>query len=343
MLVSSKKKDILELFTLIAAILLVGYISSFKYFRFDLTSEKRYTLSQSTKEVLRTLDVYIKVYLDGDLPLGLKRMRRAIKETLDEFRVYGGKKLHYEFINPNASPSKEKREAMLKHLYEMGLEPTNVQERNPKGGTTQRVIFPGAVVGAIPQDLKFKGEESLVIVGDNTTIRECVTINRGTAAKGKTVVGSNCLLMAYCHVAHDCIVGDNVILGNATQLAGEVEVDDWAILSGGSLVHQFTRIGKHTMIQGGSRVTKDVPPYVTAGREPLQYAGVNSIGLRRRGFTNSQIREIQDVYRFLFQSRMNTTHALESIQQELPATDERDEILLFVKDSPRGIIKSYFD
>ena len=204
-------------------------------------------------------------------------------------------------------------------------------------------IFPGAVVGAIPQDLKFNGEESLVYVGDNTTIRECVTIHRGTAAKGKTIVGSNCLLMAYCHVAHDCVVGDNVILGNATQLAGEVEVDDWAILSGGTLVHQFTRIGKHTMIQGGSRVTKDVPPYVTAGREPLQYAGVNSIGLRRRGFTNSQIREIQDVYRFLFQSRMNTTHALESIQQELPATDERDEILLFVKDSPRGIIKSYFD
>lgn len=204
-------------------------------------------------------------------------------------------------------------------------------------------IFPGAVIGAIPQDLKFRGEETLAIIGDNTTIREFVTVNRGTASKGKTVVGDNCLLMAYCHVAHDCVVGNNIIMGNATQLAGEVVINDYAILSGAVLVHQFTHIGSHVMIQGGSRVTKDVPPYVTAGRDPLSYAGINSIGLRRRGFTNEQIRDIQDVYRYIYLSGMNTTHAIERIQAELPATRERDDILLFIKNSPRGIIKGYFE
>lgn len=204
-------------------------------------------------------------------------------------------------------------------------------------------IFPGAVIGATPQDLKFNGEDTLVIIGDNTTIREYVTINRGTAARGKTIVGNDCLIMAYCHVAHDCIVGNNVIMGNATQLAGEVEINDYAILSGGCLVHQFTRIGSHVMIQGGSKIGKDVPPFVTAGREPLSYAGINSIGLRRRGFTNEQIRDIQDVYRYLYQSGMNTSHAIERVQAELPATKERDEILLFVKNSPRGIMKGYFE
>lgn len=204
-------------------------------------------------------------------------------------------------------------------------------------------IFPGAVIGGVPQDLKFRGEDSLAIIGDNTTIREFVTINRGTAAKGKTVVGDNCLIMAYCHVAHDCVVGNNIIMGNTSQLAGEVILEDYAILGGGTLIHQFSRIGAHVMIQGGSRVTKDVPPFVTAGRDPLSYAGVNSIGLRRRGYTNEQIREIQDVYRYIYQSGMNTSHAIERIQAELPATKERDEILLFVKNSPRGIIKGYFE
>ncbi|MDR0823926.1 MAG: acyl-ACP--UDP-N-acetylglucosamine O-acyltransferase, partial [Prevotella sp.] len=142
-------------------------------------------------------------------------------------------------------------------------------------------VFSGAVVGGIPQDLKFKGEESLAIVGDNTTIRECVTVNRGTASKGQTVVGSNCLLMAYSHVAHDCVLSDYIILGNATQLAGEVEVEHHAILSGGALVHQFTRVGAHVMIQGGTRLGKDIPPYIIAGREPVCYSGVNLIGLRR--------------------------------------------------------------
>ena len=205
-------------------------------------------------------------------------------------------------------------------------------------------IFPGAVIGAIPQDLKFVGEESLAIIGNNTTIREYVTINRGTASKGKTLIGDNCLIMAYCHVGHDCILGNNIIISNATQMAGEVTVDDHAIISGGALIHQFTRIGSHVMIQGGSKVTKDVPPFVTAGREPLSYAGINSIGLRRRGFTNEQIRDIQDVYRYLYQSGThNISMALERIQTELPATKERDEILLFIRNSPRGIIKGYFD
>ena len=204
-------------------------------------------------------------------------------------------------------------------------------------------IFPGAVIGAVPQDLKYKGEDTLAIIGDNTTIREYVTSNRGTATKGKTVVGDNCLLMAYCHVAHDCVVGNNVIMSNATQLAGEVVVEDFAILSGAVLVHQFSHIGAHVMVQGGSRVTKDIPPFVTAGRDPISYAGINSIGLRRRGFTNEQIRDIQDVYRYIYQSGLNTTNAIERVQAELPATKERDEILLFIKNSPRGIMKGYFD
>lgn len=202
-------------------------------------------------------------------------------------------------------------------------------------------IFPGAVISAVPQDLKFVGEETTAEIGDNTTIRECVTINRGTVAKGKTVVGSNCLIMAYVHVAHDCIVGNNVILGNSTQLAGEVEVDDWAILSGGILVHQFCHIGSHVMISGGALVRKDVPPFVKAGRDPLSYVGINSIGLRRRGFTNEKIREIQDIYRFLYQKGMNNFDALEAIEAEMPASPERDEVILFVKNSKRGIMKGY--
>lgn len=203
------------------------------------------------------------------------------------------------------------------------------------------VIFPGAVIGAIPQDLKFRGEETLAIVGDNTTIRECVTINRGTAAKGKTVVGSNCLIMAYCHVAHDCVVGDNVIMSNATQLAGEVVVDNFAVIGGGTLVHQFCHIGPHVMLQGGALVNKDIPPFVKAGREPIAYAGVNSIGLRRRNFTNEQISEIQEIYRYLYLSGMNFSDAIDRIEAELPATKERDEIILFVRNAKRGIIRGY--
>lgn len=202
-------------------------------------------------------------------------------------------------------------------------------------------IFPGAVIGAIPQDLKFRGEETTAIIGDNTTIRECVTVNRGTAAKGRTVVGNNCLIMAYSHVAHDCIVGDNVIISNASQLAGEVVVDNYAVIGGGSLIHQFCHIGPHVMLQGGALVNKDIPPYVKAAREPIAYAGVNSIGLRRRNFSNDTIREIQDIYRYLYLSSMNVSDAIERIEAELPATKERDEIILFIKNSKRGIIRGY--
>ena len=202
-------------------------------------------------------------------------------------------------------------------------------------------IFPGAVIGAVPQDLKFRGEDTTAVVGDNTTIRECVTINRGTAAKGKTVVGSNCLLMAYSHIAHDCIVGDNVIVANSSQLAGEVIVDNFAIIGGGTLVHQFCHIGAHVMIQGGALINKEIPPYVKAAREPISYVGVNSIGLRRRNFSNEAIREIQDIYRYLYLSRMNVSDALDAIEAELPATRERDEILLFIRNAKRGIIRGY--
>jgi len=202
-------------------------------------------------------------------------------------------------------------------------------------------IFPGAVIGAEPQDLKFKGEYSTVEIGDNTTIREYVTINRGTSAKGKTVVGSNCLLMAYVHVAHDCVVGNNVILVNSTQLAGEVVIDDFAILGGMSAVHQFVHVGPHVMISGGSLVRKDVPPYIKAGREPLAYVGINSIGLRRRNFTNEKIREVQEIYRYIYQKGLNISQAAEIIEAEMPASTERDEVLLFIKDSKRGIIRGY--
>ena len=202
-------------------------------------------------------------------------------------------------------------------------------------------IFPGAVIGAIPQDLKFRGEETYAIIGDNTTLREYVTVNRGTASKGRTVVGNNCLIMAYSHIAHDCCVGNNIIISNATQLAGEVIVDDYAIIGGGTLVHQFCHLGSHIMIQGGALINKDVPPYVKAAREPISYAGINSIGLRRRNFSSDTIREIQDIYRYLYLSGLNVSDAVTRIEAELPATPERDEIIMFVRNSKRGIIKGY--
>lgn len=203
-------------------------------------------------------------------------------------------------------------------------------------------ICSGAVISGVPQDLKFNGEESLAIIGDNTTIRECVTINRGTASKGKTVVGNNCLLMAYCHVAHDSVLGDNVIMSNAVQVAGEVVIDDNAVIGGGALIHQFSHIGAHVMLQGGSLVNKDIPPYVKAGRLPVSYAGINSIGLRRRGFTNEQISEIQEIYRYLYLSGLNNSDAIDRIEAELPASKERDEIIMFVRNSKRGIIRGYY-
>ena len=202
-------------------------------------------------------------------------------------------------------------------------------------------IFPGAVISAIPQDLKFNGEDTVAIIGDNTSLRECVTVNRGTAAKGKTVVGNNCLIMAYSHIAHDVCVGDNVIMSNCTQVAGEVVIDNYAVIGGGALIHQFSHIGAHVMVQGGALINKDIPPYVKAARTPISYAGVNSIGLRRRNFTNEKICEIQEIYRYLYLSGLNNSDAIERIEAELPASKERDEIIMFVRNSKRGIIRGY--
>lgn len=202
-------------------------------------------------------------------------------------------------------------------------------------------IFPGAVISAIPQDLKYEGENTLARIGDNTTIREFVTVNRGTKANGETVVGNNCLLMAYVHIAHDCIIQNNVILANAVNLAGHIEIDDFAIVGGMSAVHQFVQIGKHSMISGGSKVTKDVPPFVKAGRDPISFVGVNSIGLRRRGFTNEQINFIHEVYRNLYMKGKNISQAVAHIEANMPINTERDEILNFIQNSQRGIMRGY--
>ena len=203
------------------------------------------------------------------------------------------------------------------------------------------VVHGGAVVAGVPQDLKFKGEYTTAEIGEGTVIRECATINRGTAAKGKTVVGDNCLIMAYAHVAHDCVVGNNVILVNNVSLAGEVEVGDWAILGGHSAVHQFVRIGEHSMASGGSLISKDIPPYVKAAHLPVSFVGSNFIGLRRRNFTSEQIAHIHDIFRILFQSGLNYSNACDTIEQTLPQSPERDLIVGFVRSSKRGIIKPY--
>lgn len=202
-------------------------------------------------------------------------------------------------------------------------------------------IFPGAVVSAVPQDLKFGGEDTTLEIGDNTVIRECATLNRGTDATNKTVIGKNCLIMAYTHVAHDCVIGDNCILVNAVQLAGHVTIDDWAIIGGAAAVHQFVNIGAHTMVSGGSLVRKDVPPYTKAGREPLSFAGINSVGLRRRGFTNEKIAEIQEIYRYIFLKGLNNSKALDLVELEMTPSKERDEIINFFRNSDRGVMKGY--
>lgn len=202
-------------------------------------------------------------------------------------------------------------------------------------------VFPGAVVGAIPQDLKFDNEVSYVEIGDNVTIRECATINRGTAAsgKGKTVVGNNTLIMSYAHVAHDCEVGNNCILVSYVGIAGETKVDDWAIIGGASAAHQFSNIGAHAMIAGGSRIGKDVPPYAMAGKIPLSYHGINIVGLRRRGFTIEQIDRIKDIYRVIYQSGLNVTEACKKVEAEFEESVEKRTILDFIARSKRGIIK----
>ena len=202
-------------------------------------------------------------------------------------------------------------------------------------------IFPGAVISAIPQDLKFDGEESLAIIGDNTIIRECATINRATKATGKTIVGKNCLIMAYAHIAHDCVIGNNAIVVNNVAMGGHVEIGEYAIIGGLTAVHQFIKIGKHCMVSGGSLVRKDIPPYVKAGREPLSFIGINSIGLRRKKFSESEITEIQDIYRILYQKGNNNTQAINKIEIDFKISKIRDEIISFVRNSGRGIMRGY--
>lgn len=200
-------------------------------------------------------------------------------------------------------------------------------------------IFSSAVIAGIPQDLKFKGEETTVEIGDRTIIREGSTINRGTASVGKTVIGNNCLIMAYAHIGHDCFIGNSCIIGNSCGLAGEVKIDDWAILSGGSLIHQFSRIGGHVIVGGGSKVRSDIPPFIKADREPLCYLGINIVGLTRRNFGKERIEEIHNIYRIIYQSKRNTTQALDYIEKEFKPSPDRDYIIDFIRNSQRGVIK----
>jgi len=200
-------------------------------------------------------------------------------------------------------------------------------------------IYPSAVISAIPQDMKFRGEDTVTILGDNVTIREAATVNRGTVAAGKTVVGNNCLVMAGAHIGHDCFVGNNCILGNWTGLAGEVKVHDWAIISPGSLVHQFSRIGGHVMIGGAAKVRTDVPPFIKADRDPLAYMGLNTVGLTRRGFQKERIDEIHNIYRIVYQNGLNVTQALDCIERVFQQSTDRDYILEFIRGSERGIIR----
>ena len=202
-------------------------------------------------------------------------------------------------------------------------------------------IYAGAVIAQIPQDLKFDGEKSLTIIGDNTSIREYCTISRGTVDKFQTTIGANCLLMAYVHVAHDCIIGDHVILVNGCQVGGHVEIADHAIISGLCAVHQFVKIGQHVMLAGGCVARKDIPPFVRAGKSPVKFSGVNIIGLRRRGYTADQINTIREAYRILYQSGLNNTAALKTIESDLADSSEKEIIVNFLKNSTRGIIPAH--
>ncbi|WP_295841443.1 acyl-ACP--UDP-N-acetylglucosamine O-acyltransferase [uncultured Apibacter sp.] len=202
-------------------------------------------------------------------------------------------------------------------------------------------IFPGAVISAEPQDLKYKGEKALTFIGDNTVIRECVTVSRGTSDKMQTVIGNNCLIMAYSHVAHDCEVGNHCIFSNNTTLAGHITVGDYVVMAGMTAVHQFCSIGNHAFVTGGSLVRKDIPPYVKVARDPLSYVGINSVGLRRRGFSSDKIAEIQNIYRVIFQNKLNITQALSVVEAEFEATPERDEIIQFIQSSMRGVMRGF--
>ncbi len=200
-------------------------------------------------------------------------------------------------------------------------------------------IFPGAVVGAIPQDLKFKGEDSLVEIGDNNTIRECVTINRGTVDRMTTRIGNNCLLMAYTHLGHDCILGNNIIIANSGNLAGHITIEDHVIIEGIVAAQQFVNIGAHSFIAGASLVRKSVPPYIRVAREPLQFIGVNTVGLARRGLSKEVIKNIEDIYRIIFVRGHNISNALEIVEAEIPHTAERDQIVKFIREQKDGIVK----
>ncbi|MBR3287514.1 MAG: acyl-ACP--UDP-N-acetylglucosamine O-acyltransferase [Bacteroidales bacterium] len=202
-------------------------------------------------------------------------------------------------------------------------------------------IFQGAIIAGIPQDLKFKGEYTTMEIGDRTAIREYAVLHRGTQSRGKTVIGTDCLIMCYVHVAHDCLIGNHVILTGYTGLAGEVVVGDWAIIGGGSMAHQFVHIGTHAMISGGSLIRKDVPPYTKAAREPLSYVGINTVGLRRRGFTGDQILGLQDIYRYIFLKGLPVSEALSQVEQQIAPSPERDEVIQFIRESKRGIMKGY--
>ena len=204
-------------------------------------------------------------------------------------------------------------------------------------------IFPGAVISSEPQDLKFEGEKTSVEIGDNTTIREFVTISRGTNDRLKTSIGKNCLIMAYSHIAHDCIINDDCVIVNNVQIGGHVIVDNFAIVGGGTLIHQFSKIGTHAMVAGGSLVRKDIPPFCKAGKEPLSFKGVNSIGLKRRNFSSESINQIQNIYRIMYLEGRNTSQAIDKIENDIKDSNEKKVVLDFIKNSDRGIIKGLFD
>jgi UDP-N-acetylglucosamine acyltransferase len=249
------------------------------------------------------------------------------------------------YIHPNAKIGKNvtvEPFAYIQGDVEIGdgtwIGPNSVTMDGARIGKNCR-IFPGAVISGIPQDLKFEGEMTTTEIGDNTTIREFVTVNRGTKDKWKTVVGRNCLLMAYVHIAHDCILGDHVILANSVNVAGHVTIGDWAILEGYVGVSQFIQIGAHSFVAGQCGVRKNVPPFVKAAREPLAYVGVNSVGMRRRGFSNESILQIEDIYRTLYVKGLNVSNAVDVIEKEAPDSPEKNQILEFIRNSKDGIIR----
>lgn len=202
-------------------------------------------------------------------------------------------------------------------------------------------IFPGAVVSSVPQDLKYQGEYTTVEIRDRAVIREFATINRGTTYADTTIVGEEALIMAYAHIAHDCVIGRRAIIANTVNVAGHVEVEEFAIVGGSCAIHQFCKVGKHSMVGGGSLVRKDIPPFIIAAREPISYAGVNYRGLQRRGYSPEAIRNIQEIYRVVFLSKLNNSQAINEIETNFAPTDERDTILDFIRNAQRGICRGY--